>query len=781
LRIPNVAQLLQYHATISTYRCQRRFLTFLKECALSQDKAENSDGERTTLNDDAPKENPWVEDRLGYAPFAKRLSAAIRALDAPNGYVIGLHGEWGSGKSTALNFVKAFLAKHNEETEQISSKVLVVDFRPWIVSGHQDLIAAFFKVLAEALMPEDSHRRSRIRRLLGAAKAKTDPLIDAVATMAATIDPTWGVASRGIAAVAKTTVNETVNRFLTEPSLQTAYEDLRRSLSAASKRILVIVDDLDRLQRDEVRSIVQMVKTVGRLPNVIYLLAYDRRTVWDALDDPIDERLHDAPRFAEKIIQQEIELPHPSKDSLLSILGSEVNFLSKQARESMRWHYIVRDGIRRWIRRPRDVLRLANSAKFSWSALKGEIDPEDLLAMEGIRLFDPAAFQWIKSNRDFLFAKGRFQMALDEDKTRAINRLKAGLPESSREELLRILASIFPAQSKQFLEKPAGFDEAYVDVRKRRGIGCEAGYDSYFTLHPSSDAIRKSTVDAVVASASDEEQLLSTFEQYIDTKDSRGRSLIGQLFEELRIRYYGRGTNQPTQEMLNALFAVGARVQSLEWKREVLIPSPEDHLGYLITELLRLLGAEEASKFLPTAFKRGSAAFNAEIFVTRAWELGAVPSDTNSSPVVDIECLKSLGSLLLPMIRNEADSGKLNSAPHYGRVIQAWRYLTGDGEEVKAWVHRGIESSGAFLATLCEQFVSYAFESEPRKYTAIEKPDADFYDLEFLLKACEGHLAIGVLDDDQRRRVEAVKLASEKWLADKSSSSSEPSTDTTAQ
>jgi hypothetical protein len=114
-------------------------------------------------------------------------------------------------------------------------------------------------------------------------------------------------------------------------------------------------------------------------------------------------------------------------------------------------------------------------------------------------------------------------------------------------------------------------------------------------------------------------------------------------------------------------------------------------------------------------------------------------------------------------------------------VIQAWRYLTGDGEEVKAWVHRGIESSGAFLATLCEQFVSYAFESEPRKYTAIEKPDADFYDLEFLLKACEGHLAIGVLDDDQRRRVEAVKLASEKWLADKSSSSSEPSTDTTAQ
>lgn len=49
------------------------------------------------LGDDLPKQNPWQDDRLGYAPFAKRISRVIIHLRAPNGYVIGLHGQWGSG------------------------------------------------------------------------------------------------------------------------------------------------------------------------------------------------------------------------------------------------------------------------------------------------------------------------------------------------------------------------------------------------------------------------------------------------------------------------------------------------------------------------------------------------------------------------------------------------------------------------------------------------------------------------------------------------------------
>lgn len=173
--------------------------------------------------------------------------------------------------------------------------------------------------------------------------------MDAVATVAVTVDPSAGVtvASKAVAPMVKKSLGAMVDKFLADPSLQTAYEELRKKLTESGKRFLVTIDDIDRLQNDEIRSIMQMVKTVGCLPNVIYLLAYDRSIVWDALDGKLERA---GPRFAEKIVQQEIELPRPSKESLLAILDEEIAFLNEHVAESARWNYIVSDGVRRWVR-----------------------------------------------------------------------------------------------------------------------------------------------------------------------------------------------------------------------------------------------------------------------------------------------------------------------------------------------------------------------------------------------------------------------------------------------
>jgi predicted KAP-like P-loop ATPase len=405
-----------------------------------------ADADLFTLQDDLPKEDPWRDDRLGFAPFAERLSKVLASLDAPNGYVIGLHGEWGSGKTTALNFVRAFLKKHNEEAERENDRVQVIDFRPWIVSGHQDLIAAFFKVLSENLSSaRASWWRRQWNRGLRFFRATSDPLLDAVATVAVTVDPSAGAASHAVAAAAKKPLSAMIDRFLADPSLQAAYEDLKTKLQNGGKRFLATIDDLDRVQNEEIRSIMQMVKTVGQLPHVVYMLVYDRAIVWDALDGAADRV---GPSFAEKIVQQEIELPRPSKHSLLAILDGEIAFLPDVGPDSLRWHYIVRDGVRRWVRYPRDVLRLANAVKFSWPALRGEIDAQDLLAMEGLRLFDPIVFDWVRWNRDFLFSEGRFLMSTDEVREVAVKDLQESLSTETREPLLRLLSVLFPSQSK---------------------------------------------------------------------------------------------------------------------------------------------------------------------------------------------------------------------------------------------------------------------------------------------------------------------------------------------
>jgi predicted KAP-like P-loop ATPase len=79
------------------------------------------------------------EDRLGRASFVRQLARALIRLDgSASGGVVGLTGEWGSGKSSVLNLLE----------EQISidykDNPIIVRFNPWLVSGRDDLIASFF-------------------------------------------------------------------------------------------------------------------------------------------------------------------------------------------------------------------------------------------------------------------------------------------------------------------------------------------------------------------------------------------------------------------------------------------------------------------------------------------------------------------------------------------------------------------------------------------------------------------------------------------------------------
>lgn len=120
------------------------------------------------FGDDAPRENPWTDDDLGFGPFSERVALALVRREAKRGYVFGLHGEWGSGKSTILNFVRAYLAKWKEETAPETSNLEWFSFEPWIVSGHQDLAAAFFKVLSETLS-DGAERGSMFYKFVGAA------------------------------------------------------------------------------------------------------------------------------------------------------------------------------------------------------------------------------------------------------------------------------------------------------------------------------------------------------------------------------------------------------------------------------------------------------------------------------------------------------------------------------------------------------------------------------------------------------------------------------------
>ena len=60
------------------------------------------------------------------------------------------------------------------------------------------------------------------------------------------------------------------------------FEELSNGLRELNSPILVIVDDIDRLQVDELLVLLKVVRLLGRFPGVDFLLAYDEQKIGSA-------------------------------------------------------------------------------------------------------------------------------------------------------------------------------------------------------------------------------------------------------------------------------------------------------------------------------------------------------------------------------------------------------------------------------------------------------------------------------------------------------------------
>jgi hypothetical protein len=345
-----------------------------------------------------------------------------------------------------------------------------------------------------------------------------------------------------------------------------------------------------------------------------------------------------------------------------------------------------------------------------------------------------------------------------------VKNLRERLPEETREEVMCVLSALFPSKSKLFQGPNVG-SEPHSEVAKRRGVGSEAGYDAYFALHPSSDAIPKSEIDGLMTHLADEDAIADVLRRFAAKKDRRGHPVIGELLEELRFRFHGRDPAVPTQALLDALFGLGDHILGIERKGDLFELSPRSQLSMLVAEVLRLWGPVDAAKHLKVAFDRlTSPAFSAAVFADRARELGVMPSGSPPPPLITRSDLDVLGTKLLSLIERAANDGTLTNAPFYWDIARSWK-LIGGGAAAKAWISAGMQRSAEFLVKVVKGFVSFSVSSSQREYALSEKPDEDLYDLNVLLNACKNHLNGRDLDGDDRRMIEVVARAVEQMLA----------------
>jgi predicted KAP-like P-loop ATPase len=316
------------------------------------------------ISNDTPICDPQ-DDQFGVSPFAQAIARSIEKLTAPEGTVIALTGPWGSGKSSVVNLIRYHL-KQAEEAESLK----IIAFNPWWYPNEDAATRAFFQSLYVVLGKRLTERGRTIILSLGKKLLSSGNLISTAVNLF-----TFGFGGK----IAETVSGAAAEMIKTDRTAEQDYHVLADELRKQTTRFLVIIDDIDRLAPDQALAIFRLVKSVGRLPNVIYLLAFDRTLAERTLEERYPADRH----FLEKIVQAAFEVPLPDPTLLHeAILNAVLAFAQHpQDDEGVRFRNVLADVVNPLITLPRDLVRYMGSIAVSYAAIGEEVALADLLAI----------------------------------------------------------------------------------------------------------------------------------------------------------------------------------------------------------------------------------------------------------------------------------------------------------------------------------------------------------------------------------------------------------------
>ena len=258
------------------------------------------------------------EDLLKIKRYSNALIKFIKNSQTP--ITVGIQGEWGSGKTSLLNTIYTELDKANLDANTKNFKVV------WINSWENSMMAtpeeALIKIINEiiASLIEVDPKVSNVKKVKEAA------------TTAAK-----GILRVGAGILAGATGSDVMKEVLDSSNsirdlrnqLTTLVHEIRASGNNRVDKIVIFVDDLDRIDPPEAVKILELLKNIFSIPGCVFVLAIDYQVVIKGLKEKFGERTPENEwefrAFFDKIIQLPFLMPMGSYD-----IGHYVNDLLKQ-------------------------------------------------------------------------------------------------------------------------------------------------------------------------------------------------------------------------------------------------------------------------------------------------------------------------------------------------------------------------------------------------------------------------------------------------------------------
>ena len=642
---------------------------------------------------DLPIENP-DQDRFGFTPFAKAISDCIETIPEPEGSVVAICGPWGSGKSSAVNLVRHNIIKS-------SSDIRVISFPCWHYRTEDALAVGFFKELYAGLEPSlsRSEKAKEAFAKLGAHIASAGNLLGPI--LGATINPLAGIFTKSATSI--------LERFIqTDAGAEALQKQVSEALKNQAQRFLIIIDDLDRLSPEEAIVIFRLVKSVGRLPNICYLLAYDR----EVLEKAVTERYpSEGAHYLEKIVQAGFELPKPDSAHLHGMLLENFNriFINREPPDQVHFGNMFHEAVTPEITTPRDVLRLSNILATTWGAVSGEVDIPDFIALETLRLFRPRLYQSIRDNKYRLVGTASNDANHNQNnaETEYNQIFLNNEPEEDRNRLRRAMMRLFPRLEAVW--NNMYYSETQQWSRQRRACA-EEHFDTYFRFSLSSQTVSRGEIDEIISRATDSEFIKKTFENALSVLQANGRTKASYLLDELEIRS-GDVPDEKVEPLLSSLFAIADSLPNpADESRGFDIADNNLRLHWLLRALtLDRFSIEQRSAVLVAALQGATLEWLVALSHSAYNDYHPAKDQQAQLPenfLMTEAATDQMREYALKRIREARADGTLIHAENLLSVLYVWLNITDeDGEEVRSWCAEMVEKNST-LAKLARAFLS---------------------------------------------------------------------------
>lgn len=508
------------------------------------------------------------EDVLDRKRFSMHLGNALVDWNQEESLVVALNGKWGSGKSSIINMAM-------QQLECNENKPLVIHYNPWLYSNLNDLTEEFFNEVITNIRKANQYKEdmnlidklNRYVELLNLIPRKEElkeninyflVILGLIGISASDVTDLFGEYKLFIQWILfgggllilfsqlwisfyskykeKNNDEQVTARYLKE--------QINDSLRKRNTKLVIVIDDIDRLTPNEINDIFKLVKINADFKNTIYLLSFDQDVVSRALEDVL--KLN-GKEYLEKIIQVRFDVPR-SNDSdfykyLFAGLDSLIDKLPNQSKQLFKnsqsyFSNIFHSGIKIYFNDIRSIKRFLNSLEFNISQLNNngvmEINVIDFIAIEALRLFEPKLYRFISENKE-LFTQISSSYNRQDDAMRKSN-LEGGfnlIENNHKESVIELLIEVFPPIRGVLKNNYYGEDWKN-EWNSQLRICAALHFDSYFVYIPkgSSSEISQYELESVFESIRAGEDLSKLFEKYIQKKKIRPLIMLLEPFSK---------------------------------------------------------------------------------------------------------------------------------------------------------------------------------------------------------------------------------------------------------